>query len=84
MKNSYTSLKNLKKNIICYSKKMIPIGLVRTRITYLDSYSCVFVLSQGLEIETVFFMVGLAFHLLLMNRLLEVIRKPAVSVETWL
>jgi hypothetical protein len=31
------------KNIICYPKKMIPIGLVRTRITSLGSYSCVFV-----------------------------------------
>jgi hypothetical protein len=31
------------KNIIRYPKKMIPIGLVRTRITSLGSYSCVFV-----------------------------------------
>jgi hypothetical protein len=31
----------------------------------------------------VFLMVGLVvFHLLLMNRLLEVIKEPAVSVET--
>jgi hypothetical protein len=84
MKNGSTSLKNLK-NIICYPKKMIPIGLVRIKITSLDSCSCVFVLGQGLEMGIVFLMVELVvFHLLLMNRLLEVIREPAVPLETWL
>jgi hypothetical protein len=58
-----------------------PIGLVRIRITSLGSCSCVFVLGQGLDMGIVFLMVGLVvFHLLLMNRLLEVIREPAVSL----
>jgi hypothetical protein len=69
MKNDSTSLKNLK-NIIRYQKKMIPIGLLRTRITSLGSCSCVFVLGQGLGMGIIFLMVGLVvFHLLLMNRL---------------
>jgi hypothetical protein len=69
MKNDSTYLKNLK-NIICFPNKMIPIGLVRTRITSLGSCSCVFVLSQGLGMGIVFLMVGLVvLHLLLMNRL---------------
>jgi hypothetical protein len=43
------------------------------------------VLAQGLGMGIVFFRVGLVvFHLLLMNRLREVMREPAVSVETWL
>ena len=69
MKNGSNSLKNLK-NIICYPKKMIPIGLVRTRITSLGSCSCVFVLGQGLGMGIVFLMVGLdVFHLFDLNRL---------------
>jgi len=66
-------------------KKMNPIGLVRIRTTSLGSCSCVFVLGQGLGMGIVFLMVGLVvFHLFNMNRLKEVMRGPAVSVETWL
>jgi hypothetical protein len=69
MKNDFTSVRNLK-NIICYPKKMIPIGLVRIRITSLDSCSCVLLLGQGLGTEIVFLVVGLTvFHLSHMNRL---------------
>ena len=62
MRNGSTYAKNLK-NIICYPKKMNPIGLVRTRITSLGSCSCVLVLGQGLGMGIVFLMVGLCFPL---------------------
>jgi hypothetical protein len=69
MKNGFTSHKNLR-NITCYPKKMIPIVLVRTRITSLGSCSCVFVLDRGLGMESVFLTGGLVvFHLSLMNQL---------------
>jgi hypothetical protein len=54
----------------------------KNRITFLGSCSCVFVLGQGLGMESVFLMVRLvASHLLLMNRLKEVMRERVVSVE---
>jgi len=55
MKNGSTYLKN-PRNIICCSRKMTLIALVRTRTTSLGSCSCVFVLDQGLGMESVFFM----------------------------
>jgi hypothetical protein len=58
------------RDIICYRKKMYPIGLVRTRTTSLGSCSCVFVLDQGLEMGFVLLMVGLdVSHLFILNRL---------------
>jgi hypothetical protein len=54
MKNGSTSLKNLK-NITCYPRKMNHIALVKTRITSLGSCSCVFMHSQGLGMENVFY-----------------------------
>jgi hypothetical protein len=69
MKNGSTYLKNLK-DIICYPKKMIPIGLVRIRTTSLGLCSRVFALGQGLGMGIVFLMEGLVvFHLIVMNRL---------------
>jgi hypothetical protein len=53
MKNGFFSLKN-QRNIICYPKKMIPIALVRARITSLRSCSWLFVLGQGLGMESAF------------------------------
>jgi predicted transcriptional regulator len=53
MKNGSTSLKNLR-NITCYPRKMNHIALVRTRMTSLCSCFCVFVLDQGLGMESVF------------------------------
>ena len=58
------------KDIICYPKKMNPIGLVRIITTSLGSCSCVFALDHGLGMGIVFFMVGLdVFLLFIMNRL---------------
>jgi len=54
-RNGSTSLKN-PRNITCYPRKMTPIALVKTRITSLGSCSCVFVLGQGLGMESVFLM----------------------------
>ena len=69
MKNDFISLKNLR-NITCYPRKLSPIALVRTRITSLGSCFCVFVLGQGLGMESVFLMGKLVvFHLSLMKLL---------------
>ena len=71
MKNGSTFPKNLK-SIICSPKKTIHIGLARTKTTSLGSCFCVFVLGQGLEMGSAFFMVELdVFLLSLMNRLKE-------------
>ena len=62
MRSGSFSLKN-QRNITCYLMKMTPIVLARARITSLGSCFCVFVLDQGLGIESVFFMGKLvAFH----------------------
>jgi hypothetical protein len=69
MKNGSTSLKNLR-NTTCYLRKMNHIALVRTRITSLGSCFCVFVLGQGLGMESVFLMGKLVvFDLSLMKML---------------
>jgi len=53
---------------------MIPIALVRARITFLGSCFCVFVLGQGLGMECAFFMGKLVvFNLLLMKMLKETV-----------
>ena len=49
--------------ITCYPKKMIPIALVRARITSLGSCSWLFVLGQDLGMESAFLMARLVvFH----------------------
>ena len=71
IKNGFSSLKN-QRSTTCYPRKMIPVALVRARITFLGSCFCVFVLGQGLGMECVFFMGKLVvFHLLLMKMLKE-------------
>jgi len=74
MKNGSISLKNLR-NTTFYPTKMNHTALTRTRITSLGSCFCVFVLSQGLGMESVFLMGKLVvFHLSLMKGLLEEVK----------
>lgn len=69
MKNGSTYPKSLK-NIICSPKKMIHIGLARTKTTSLGSCFSLFVLDRGLEMGSAFLMVKLdVFLLSIMNRL---------------
>ena len=73
-KNGFTSPRNLK-SIICSPKKMIHIGLLRTKTTFLGSCFCVSLLGRGLEMGSAFFMVRLdVFLSLLTNRRKEVMR----------
>ena len=74
MKNGSTSPKNLK-SITCSQKKMIHIGLVRTKTTSLGSCFCVFLFGRVLEMGSALLMVELDdFLLSLMNRLKEVMQ----------
>jgi hypothetical protein len=62
MKNGFSSLKN-ERIITCYPKKMILIALVRATISSLRSCSWLFVLGQGLGMESAFFMAKMVvFH----------------------
>ena len=74
MRNGSISIKNLR-DTTCYPMKTNHTALARTRITSLGSCFCVFVLSQGLGMESVLLMgKSVIFHLSLMKGLLEEVK----------